>query len=134
MKTLEEVITACSEQSVISGSTLEDVVWYLKEYRDADADLKNEIAYYQKTTDSLMETLKMLEAANKEINEPLTLDELLVMIGKPVWIESVIGSAWYLVGGRHSDDAIEFSDARNYKAIGIMEDYGKKWQAYRKER
>ena len=129
MKTLEEVITACSEQSVISGSTLEDVVWYLKEYRDDCS----KICEMGKIMADSWELQKQTMAFENR-NDPLSLDELLVMIGKPVWIESVIGSAWYLVGGRHSDDAIEFSDARGYKAIGIMEDYGKKWQAYRKER
>ena len=34
MKTLDEVIEACESQSVISGMVLEDVVHYLKEYRD----------------------------------------------------------------------------------------------------
>ena len=43
MKTLDEVIEACKYQSVISGTTLEDTLYYLIEYRNMIENLTKAI-------------------------------------------------------------------------------------------
>ena len=63
-------------------------------------------------------------------NEPLTLDELKQMDGKPVWMTAInkTNGIWTIVRVYNG-----FYDAASgYGTVRSLEDYGKTWLAYRK--
>ena len=65
-----------------------------------------------------------------EANNALTWDELRQMEGKPVWVEEKgMLSIWIIIGDV-SKNWLYSTDCNAYR----HEDYGKSWQAYRKER
>ena len=92
----------------------EDAVLYLKEYK------------------------KLLDS-QKEENDPLTLDELKTMRGKPVWIEYIeedYENEWVLVVKNPERPIFGtptlLAFARDGERIYLtISEYGKRWQAYR---
>ena len=136
MKTLDEIITVCENQAVISSSDLDGALHYLCEYRacikhmEYVQDLKDKL---QKTIDRHITALKELEIGL--INNPLTWDELfcLEMIGRPVWSEEKRG--WMLL----IDSALE-----NRSWVDLVDSSGKiirlgphdlgKYQLYKREK
>lgn len=128
MKTLDEVITGIREEMGLGDPVLADALHYLKEYRNCGA-----CAY----ADSYLRCTKEYR------NDPLTWDELRQMEGKPVWVEPFGAKAlhtpgWGLVGNT------SFTTWEGVQCCAIVKvgmtyalpvaEYGKTWQAYRKER
>ena len=78
-----------------------------------------------------------------ESNEPISWDELKGMTGKPVWLETNgtkahLSSGWGLVGCT-SFTTWEGVEVFSIAKIGVtyslpISEYGKTWNAYRKER
>lgn len=140
MKTLDEVIAELEDEELFA-----DALHYLKQYRSDKAmwaadkkGLEDWIEQYKDARDrhqqAVIELLK---------NDPLTWDELKAMEGKPVWVEvdGYLGY-WTIV---HWNSNIVFEEY--YDWIASPEDpmkaplvslddnnFGKTWQAYRKER
>lgn len=91
---------------------------------------------------------KLAEEASQNLvntsqNEPLTWDELREMEGKPVWVEIIgrtipLDSAWGIAtgGSYHTWQGVEsWRLVRPGAEYSLpVADYGKTWQAYRKER
>ena len=70
------------------------------------------------------------ETAKKLDNPTLTWDELKTMEGKPVWVEEKgMLSIWIIIGDV-SENWLYSTDCNAYR----HEEYGKIWNAYRKER
>lgn len=96
------------------GVIREDAVLYLKEYKN-------------------------LLDSQKEENDPLTLEELKAMRGKPVWIEYIEGdyeNEWVLVVKNPERPIFGtptlLAFARDGERIYLtISGYGKRWQAYR---
>ena len=66
-------------------------------------------------------------------NKPLTWDELLLMKGKPIWIEWNNGTKYWTVIrsiGKISDGSYMFTDDLNFYSD---DGKGKKWETYRQE-
>lgn len=150
MKTLDEVIDDLRDRMGFGDPVLVDAIHYLKEYRTH----KEDIAAAQ---DELSAFHCWLKEQEKD-KLPLTFDELKQMVGKPVWVEMVGFSLggypmswkyWAIVSlcdeeilrivhdqFENLDLADEELGVWNANAIWDMpkEDYGKTWQAYRRER
>ena len=153
MKTIDEVIKAVQHCGLVSGfddyyeydggcpyedcSVCEkkrqlgkDITHYLKEYRRVQKRMES-IAL-----GSIEETLAKMD------NPPITWDELKGMGGKPVWIEYADDeeqTGWALIAknperpmfGNPKLFTLAREDGKFYLTIS---GYGKRWQAYRKER
>lgn len=127
MKTLDEVIKAFEytyENDPIAWTYGVDALHYLKEYQGYLIGKEISEAFDEAFT----------EIYN---NSPLTWNELKKMEGKPVWIEHDSSSTkyqrWVLVC--EYTDANKITIIANHLLTQIMPDeYGKTWQAYRKER
>ena len=80
---------------------------------------------------------ELKEYKEKDINVPLTWEELKQMQGKPVWVEvdgNWYGKFWAFVE-LGSDVYINFYQmGQDYPEDLLKRDIGKTWQAYRKER
>lgn len=61
-------------------------------------------------------------------NDPLTLEELREMDGKPVWIESKYSGGWHILDSFWNERVYMLGDA-GY----IIGNYGKTWLAYRRK-
>ena len=137
MKTLEEVIAGMTEL-ILSGKTddvkyvLTDALHYLKELRHI---LNNTIWVGSTKEENGYWKLPTLPETG---NDPLTWGELQQMEGKPVWIEELdYSKRWYGFWDVISDT----EDYGDEKFVYVksemryeMDEYGKTWQAYRKER
>ena len=76
------------------------------------------------------------EYATSINNKPLTWSELQQMQGKPVWVEKCHDDdpkGWLLVL-RKTDDVINCTTKWGNSFYLFKSEYGKKWNAYRKER
>lgn len=65
-------------------------------------------------------------------NDPLDWGELREMIGKPVWVENQFYKRWLIAYKVNREDII--FDGNGFYTQAFSVDYGKAWQAYRKER
>lgn len=75
-----------------------------------------------KDTNALERALEALQSYRQAENPPLTLDELYMMDGEPVWI---VDYPEDVEGWEFSEDAADYVDGRDVKA------YGSSWVAYR---
>ena len=138
MKTLDELIKAneccnhgepdsrCEDcpYNGIGACALErqnDAFFYLKEYRWVQENCASALA--EKYPDQ---------------NNPLSWDELRQMEGKPVWFEGYAGNFWCIVREmqKNSDgtEDVIFDGPHGMTGVGHNDQYGDKWQVYRKER
>ena len=120
MKTLDEVIEWMENIdgcSYISEGMRKNALHYLKEYQR-----------YQDTP-SRIGHMAMVDL---EQNLPLIWDELKQMEGKPVWIENQFYRKWLIAYKVNGDDII--FDGNGFYTQAFTVDYGKTWNAYRKER
>lgn len=122
MKTLDEVIIGIKEQMGLGDPILIDALQYLKQYKEL-ADDSEAFAEWRE-------------------NPPLTWDELKQMEGKPVWVEYMDDeqqTGWALIVknperptfGKPKLFTFVRDGGRFYLTIT---GYGKRWQAYRKEK
>ena len=78
----------------------------------------------------LKEALDMAIAALSQPNEPLTIQQLREMDGKPVWIVDVGPHKWYGPGWAIVDrDNCLVRTVKNWNAV-FFEKYGERWLAY----
>ena len=136
MKTLEEVIKAneCCDHGE-PDSRCEDCPYngigacYAERESDALQWLKGYRAHIE---------LDRLRDKCEAENEPLTWDELKSMEGKPVWFEGYAGNFWCIVREmqKNSDgtEDVIFDGPHGMTGVGHDDQYGDKWQVYRKER
>lgn len=144
MKTLDEVIEIASDwtNGFDEMSIEKQMLHYLKEYR-------NKEMFYNQSVDHMVlmmnehEDRVAMYLAEMHKNNPLTWSELKQMEGKPVWVEiNGYNGYWTIV---HWNSNIVFEEY--YDWIASPEDpmkaplvslddtnFGKTWQAYRKER
>ena len=153
MKTLDEVITELEDEGVFP-----DALYHLKMYRSDmqmyadnqkywEDELKQKIKDFGDAQERYIAKLKELEIGT--LNNPLTWDELLTMEGEPVWVETKTeGGRWGIVREFRLEDetrttCIGFTPRIFYHVLfecqnGVIDcfehNYGKTWQAYRKER
>lgn len=141
-----------------------DALHYLMEYREKAHRLDIDIAYHPRSFEQLGVEIARYheavrnceEAENKyrkmedELNDirrehieqmknpALTWDELRQMEGKPVWFEGYAGNFWCIVREmqKNSDgtEDVIFDGPHGMTGVGHDDQYGDKWQAYRKER
>lgn len=82
-----------------------------------------------KTTMANIRAIILAQPTLTQPNEPLTLDELREMDGKPVWIfRFEDGSGWRATVRIGKDRA-----NADYGAYFMLSDYGKTWLAYRRQ-
>lgn len=111
-----------------------DVLHYLKEYKEQQEMLsywsEKAISEQQTIADAYM--FYKIASEKEKDNLPLSWEELMTMEGKPVWVEQEITKkkycGWVIIKAV-ADNAI-VTDSRLFYA----DNYGKTWQAYRKER
>ena len=142
MKTLDEVIKAfeiCDEtvtancpdcpydidcENVPGEDLRTDALHYLREYREKH--------------DEILRMEEALGYCEIMANPPLTWDELRAMTGKPVWIEDNIDEPEDLTKYWAIYRRIEKAQETEYALLSEFyydkAQYGKTWQAYRKER
>ena len=139
MKTLDEVIEAIERQWICPSNdeadeycelyaVRYDALHYLKEYQ---SQAKN-FDY-----DELQELRDWY--AEEQLNPALSWDELKQMVGKPVWMEDDTGTKHYrgwaiILEFLYSDTFILYVCNDYSETCVDVEDIGKTWQAYRKER
>lgn len=123
MKTLDEVISTMEKFWICPSSDEADeycellsiqgdALQYLKWYKDLADDSEAFVAWKE--------------------NPPLTWDELKGMKGKPVWVENLFYKKWLIAYQINENDII--FDGNGFYTQAFVIDYGKSWQAYRKER
>ena len=138
MRTLDEVIERMEGIfGYISDRTKNDALHYLKEYR-------NTKMFYNQSIDHMLEMINEHEdrvtiyLAEMNKNDPITWDELRTMEGKPVWFEGYAGNFWCIVREmqKNSDgtEDVIFDGPHGMTGVGHDDQYGTKWQTYRKER
>lgn len=141
MKTLDEIIKSVEayvklfeekgcfdchycEDDCVKSCFLQDELHYLKEYKD----LKSAMDWHK----------EMEEIRRSLTNDPLTWDELKAMKGKPVWVEDNIDEPEDLTKYWAIYRRIEKAQETEYALLCDLyydkAEYGKSWQAYRKER
>lgn len=126
MKTLDEVIDELEDEGLFA-----DALHYLREYKAHQADWSYAVANSEQFAEARDKHIKAL--ADLKRNDPLTWGDLTQMIGKPVWvIDANNKGRWYLV--KAIDEEAIFTDFFGNSGIGYPKDFGKTWQAYRKER
>ena len=132
-----------------------DALYYLKMYRSDKAQYeidrenwettyKEAREHYEAARDKHLDALKKLDIGT--LNEPLTWEELQLMVGKPVWVEERMiidgkertAKEWALVANveeKHADLMDFEAEYRLEKCYYILDVPGTDhWQAYRKER
>ena len=133
MKTLDEVIEAMERCSIphyfdCKGCPYEDddaEVGCRSDDRDADA------LHYLREFQGLSKMWN--DKLDKEqANPALTWDELRTMGGKPVWVENQFYKRWLIAYKANREDII--FDGNGFYTQAFSVDYGKAWQAYRKQR
>lgn len=141
MKSLDEVIKKIEKQWVCPSSdeadeycelydVRDDVLHYLKEYRDDRENFSEAISNCGKALNKYIMDIQTL--AQQEEDLPLTWDELKSMGGKPVWVENQFYKRWLIAYKVNREDII--FDGNGFYTQAFSVDYGKAWQAYRKER
>ena len=119
MMTLDEVIIGIKEQMGLGDPILIDALHYLKDMKNLEEDY--DILYNK----------YWREFNQQQANPPLTWDELKTMEGKPIWVEG----SWEIIDGCYeeyfSTDTGGIYYRKNDECYG---DYGKDWQAYRREK
>ena len=149
MKTLAEVIKAlrCTDPEVDPETKCNDCpykelhideLWYVGPscLDEMFADALHYLKVLQK-----MQKAQPLEKSewNELYNQPLTWDELKTMEGKPVFVEEryrngdLKSSGWWLIDF-WNDDQICMRDSAGNPWNEHRSNYGRDWQAYRKER
>ena len=155
MKTLDEVIKAMelcdSDEGTCRGCAYEpdcdqkaslgherkrnDALHYLREYRTCREDLIMNCKRHEELYIQYRDMIDELER-----NEPLTWNELMQMIGKPVWIEEGTDfemKHWFIVPWPHPSykhNRLEKDQIGEGWSCYHKDNLGKTWQAYRKER
>ena len=136
MKTLDEVIWAVEN----CDSAIDDCAHcaYYKEdcenLRPLRADALHYLREYQRLQIAFLKAL-----ADLEDNQPITWDELKQMEGMPVFVEEryrngdLKSSGWWLIDF-WNDDQICLRDQGGNPWNEHRSNYGRDWQAYRKER
>ena len=124
-----------------------DVLNYLKTYRADKLEWEqtreaNEERYQEavrnceRAENKFIARLKELNVGT--LNPPLTWTELKGMVGKPVWFEGYAGNFWCIVREmqKNSDgtEDVIFDGPHGMTGVGHDDQYGDKWQVYRKER
>lgn len=130
--------------------TIDEVIEYWEGLRKTfSSKLEKEENHFgrmhlQTTIDALDTTISALRAQQSkgvEIdqvkNDPLTLDELRLMSGEPVWVVTDRMKEWCIVHSHHSDDVIgggiimtrRTAEKRTYQ----YKSYGYTWLAYRRK-
>ena len=147
MKTLDEVIEALEDARVQvetgtgywvdyrdNDKLKTDALHYLKEYRSDkamwEADRKGHLDWIEQYKEAREKHQQAVIELKK--NPPLTWDELRTMEGKPVWIENMFYKKWLIAYQINESDII--FDGNGFYTQAFVIDYGKSWQAYRKER
>lgn len=134
MKTLDEVIIGIKEQMGLGDPILIDALHYLNEYRMEQKILSDRKEHY--------EYWEHKYYAELEKNDPLTWEQLKQMKGKPVWVEYMDDkqqTGWALIVknperptfGKPKLFAFVREEGKFYLTIS---GYGRRWQAYRKEK
>ena len=125
--------------SFCCGDAEADTLHYLKIYRSDmrmyadnqkywEDELKQKIKDFGDAKDRYIKRLKELEIGT--LNDPLTWEELLEMEGKPVWVEEKdMPSTWIIIWDV-TENWLYPTGCDAYR----HEEFGKTWQAYRKER
>ncbi|MBP5295399.1 MAG: hypothetical protein J6Y95_06740 [Lachnospiraceae bacterium] len=152
MMTLDEVITGIREEMGLGDPVLADALHYLKEYRSDmlmyaanqkhwEDELKQKIKDFGDAKDRYIAKLKELDIGT--LNDPLDWETLKTMEDKPVWVDPFGAKAlhtpgWGLVGNT-SFTTWEGVQCCAIVKVGVtyalpVAEYGKTWQAYRKER
>ena len=133
MKTLNEVIKIIQdllicEDDIAYTYHVDDALYYLKEYLN-----------YKNQYNEAIKNCKKAEQDHYNItmknyildNEPLTWYELQTMEGEPIWVEG----SWEIIASCYeeyfSTDTGAIYHRKNDECYG---DYGKDWQAYRREK
>ena len=140
MKSLDEVIKKIEKQWVCPSSdeadeycelyeVRDDALHYLKEYRDDRENFSEAISNCGKALNKYIMDIHTL--AQQEENSPLTWDKLKSMEGKPVWVENQFYKRWLIAYKVNREDII--FDGNGFYTQAFSVDYGKAWQAYRKE-
>ena len=122
MKTLDEVIATMEYEAQYNCG----------EQRSYDADAIHYLKEFQSLSKMWNDKLD-----KEQDNPPLTWDELKQMDGKPVWVEDYIDepedTTKYWAIYRRIDKAQETEYALLSEYFYDKAEYGKTWQAYRKE-
>ena len=113
MKTLDEVINIMEGVGLIDWGA--DALHYLKAYKEDRNDLTALRAYWKEQHE----------------NNALTWDELLQMVGKPVWYEHEFWKGWIILGKVEQGVNCEMIPDREERWYIVKDGSAK---AYRKER
>ena len=102
-------------------------------------ELKQKEAEFKEARDRHFTAYRILEERLREGNDPLTWEALRQMEGKPVWMEDNTGYKHYqgwaiILQFLYSDTFIRYVCNDYSETCVDVEDLGKTWQAYRKER
>ena len=148
MKTLDEVIKAmeiCKEPDVnrtckdcpmpdtqeCMGILMTDALHYLRELKlFRQTPIMQGIHKAQK--ECALYPVDNWGEDEPESNPALSWDELRQMEGKPVWVENMFYKKWLIAYQINENDII--FDGNGFYTQAFVIDYGKSWQAYRKER
>ena len=159
MKTLNETIyfiDQWQQRNTTNWSLLDDALFYLRAFRDAECAVEEEKKRYQEAIKNCEEvennyraklreverlrselTNAEIEAIKTDLNEPLTWSELKSFEDKPIWIEEwrrrygkTEYARWWIVMTWINDEEMGDSQRWQFK----KEDMGFSWNAYRKER
>ena len=145
MRTLDEVIEWIEDPKMAYCVYKDDALHYLKEYRERLQNLQDMMDRYEINDRNYQEAVwncEMVQLKYQQLlddfndNPALTWQELRQMEGKPVWVETTTSfrSGWYLVRDVFFEDTVYLTDIKRGEGVGRSMDYGKTWQAYRKER
>lgn len=130
MKTLDEVIKAneCCDHGE-PDSRCEDCPY--NGIGACCAERETDVLQWLKGYRAHIELDKLRDKCEAK-NDPLTWEELKSMEGKPVWIENKFYKKWLIAYQINESDII--FDGNGFYTQAFVIDYGKTWQAYRKER
>lgn len=118
--TIEEAINVLED-----GDWLKDYICYRPRTSSSDKAM-------EKLLDAITIALHHLRAQQEaEKNEPLTLEELLAMVGKPTYMvfSQKDEGRWYLITST-SGEKINFCDSDANTYYCYKNDYGPEWVAY----
>lgn len=118
-----------------------DALYYLKNYRDTKAWLDLEKQNYAEAVKNCERAEAKYTQMTLDMNRnvPLTWEQLKTMEGKPVFVEEryrngdLKSSGWWLIDF-WNDDQICMRDPAGNPWNEHRSNYGREWQAYRKER
>lgn len=148
MKTLDEVIKAyeyCNHDDRCEDCPYNGIACTLERDTDALHYLKTIETTENLYHDAVNELSKWKDEDWKDRYLPLTWDELHIMEGRPVWLEShgdiTEFTGWAIVKNIKPDDRVNFilsrceDDGFCALEIGVLKALmGRDWKAYRKER